>query len=161
MNVSSGLPLKDALQQGPFLNNLKSSYLCNGVQGAESLRNSFHNDIYDPFLMATDASQDSDTGRKILDKFKMIQSNSGDDNSHAFDRDQTHDACGKALLSNHFTEISSEDLPAGQKVLFTPSLKAQLIPTFHCTVLLCSYFLLVSVCWGNCFIHSSSCEPRD
>ncbi|XP_042430177.1 ubiquitin carboxyl-terminal hydrolase 15-like [Zingiber officinale] len=115
LNVSAGLLLKDALQQGPFLNNLKSSYLCNGVQGAESLRYSFHNDIYDPFLMATDASQDSDTGRKISDKFKMIQSNGGDDDSHAFDQDQSHDACGKAMLSNHFTEMSSEDLPAGQK----------------------------------------------
>ncbi|KAJ8493902.1 hypothetical protein OPV22_015623 [Ensete ventricosum] len=119
LDVLAGLPLKDTVQHKPILNNSKSSYLCNGIE--EPLHYNIQNDMDDPSFISTDTSEDSETGRKpsgigVVNKSKKDKSYGNDYTACAFDQDHDHDACAQALLTNHFTEISSEDAPKGSKL---------------------------------------------
>ncbi|CAL9115111.1 unnamed protein product [Musa acuminata var. zebrina] len=119
LDVMAGLPLKDTVRHKPILNNSKSSYLCNGIE--EPLHYNIQNDMDDPSFVSTDTSEDSETGRKssgmgVVNKSKKDKSYGDDYTACAFDQDHDHDACAQALLTNHFTEISSEDAPKGSKL---------------------------------------------
>lgn len=120
LNVSASLPLNVRVQHKPFIDNIKSPFLGNGVE--ESIHCNIHYTMDDPSSMTINTSQNSETGRKpseklVLNKLGGANLNDNDTAMCVCDEDSSYGFSTQASLTSRRNVIPSVDAPVAHKVL--------------------------------------------